>query len=621
MTLGEESYTRHKNRVKRARTLVEIAFVIAALYLLYTLFFHGKTYQPYSESQVSPTTDTGFIALSYFGVDRIGDTSTLIGGKQLREHLKALKDNGYVTITQEDIEKYYEKGQPLPEKALYLMFEDGRRDTAIFADDIIEDLNFKGVMMTYPEKFDHEDPKFLRPSDLKDMTDSTFWELGTNGYRLEYINVYDRYHNFIGEIDPLTYAMMRPYLGRDYNHYLMDYIRDKDRIPVETLGHMKRRIGYDYSRVAELYQDHLGYVPQVYVLMHANTGKFGNAASVSYENEKWIRKLFTMNFNREGYSFNQRNSSLYDLTRMQPQPYWPVNHLLMRIKYDTKQQDITFKRGDTRIEDWEILKGAGEYKEESIILTSLPEKEGLMRLKNHYSYGDVDIKVRLEGNSFGGQKVLFRGNKDFTSCLSAGIEQGKLVIAVREGAGEKKLFEEKLSVLDGETPISIEEDKKRVRMGVLAALTRYADTTDKAKLYAARMEETRDRKASSVKDGEQEYEAPESFHARLDRELEIRMRGNQVTVLLDGKEAAHVEAPEMTGREVGLWSGWNSQAWSQRNLADDVYDGVFEHLIITSHKDGKESLIYSSELTGLDKWRFDANQKWESVLGWFLKHF
>ena len=80
MTLGEESYTRHKNRVKRARTLVEIAFVIAALYLLYTLFFHGKTYQPYIESQVSPTTDTGFIALSYFGVDRIGDTSTLIGG-------------------------------------------------------------------------------------------------------------------------------------------------------------------------------------------------------------------------------------------------------------------------------------------------------------------------------------------------------------------------------------------------------------------------------------------------------------------------------------------------------------------------------------------------------------
>ena len=56
----------------------------------------------------------------------------------------------------------------------------------------------------------------------------------------------------------------------------------------------------------------------------------------------------------------------------------------------------------------------------------------------------------------------------------------------------------------------------------------------------------------------------------------------------------------------GLWSGWNSQAWSQRNLADDVYDGVFERLIITSAKEGKESLIYSTELSGLDKWCFDA---------------
>lgn len=52
-----------------------------------------------------------------------------------------------------------------------------------------------------------------------------------------------------------------------------------------------------------------------------------------------------------------------------------------------------------------------------------------------------------------------------------------------------------------------------------------------------------------------------------------------------------------------------------------IYDGVFERLIITSAKEGKESLIYSSELSGFDKWRFDANQKWESVLGWFLRHF
>ena len=618
MVLGDEVYSRRKNRNKRIRTFFELLAVVAILFTLWTLFFHTKTYVPYDKNHVSDTTDTGFVALSYFGVDRIGDTSTLIGERQLREHLTAMKEQGYVTITAEDIENYYRNGTPLPKKALYLMFEDGRRDTAIFADSILEGMNYKGVMMTYPEKFDHPDPKFLKPSELTDLTDSTFWEMGTNGYRLEYINVYDRYHHFIGEIDPLTYAMMRPYLGRDYNHYLMDFIRDKDRRPAETMDHMKRRIGYDYTRLRDLYMEGIGYVPQVHVLMHANTGRFGNAPSVSRENEKWIRKLFAINFNREGYSFNNRDSSIYDLTRMQPQPYWPVNHLLMRIKYDT-DQDVTFKTGDDRIRDWDLLKGAAEYKEESIILTSLPESQGLMRLKNSGGYSDVHIRVRLEGNSFGGQKLIFRGNKELTSYLSAGIQHGRLVVSENHQGKETKLYDEKLSILDGNAPISIEEDQKEVREGVLSALTRYADTPEKAKLYASRLEKTKDETPKTVAEGAAPYEAPESFHARLDRQLEILAKGDTVEIWLDGKPVTEVTTEITDGSEIGLWAGWDAEAWSQRNLADDVYDGVFERLIISKADDSQ--VIYSTELKGWDKWKFDIHQKWETILGWFLRNF
>lgn len=618
MTLGDEIYSRKKNRKKAIRTVFECIAVALIVFTLWELFFHTKVYVPYDRDKVSASTDTGFVALSYFGVDRIGNTSTLIGEKQLKEHLSAMKDQGYVTITQEDIEDYYKNGKPLPKKALYLMFEDGRRDTAIFADNILENLNYKGVMMTYPEKFDHPDPKFLKPSELTDLTDSTFWELGTNGYRLEYINVYDRYHHFIGEVDPLTYAMMQPYLGRDYNHYLMDFIRDKDRVPAETMDHMKRRIAYDYERLRDLYTEDIGYVPQVHVLMHANTGRFGNTPSVSRENEKWIRKLFSMNFNREGYSFNNKESSIYDLTRMQPQPYWPVNHLLMRIKYDT-DQDVTFKTGDERIHNWDIIKGAAQYKEESLIVTSLPESQGLIRLKNSGGYSDVHIQVRLEGNSFGGQKVLFRGNKELNSYISAGIANGRFVITEHMNGKDKVLFDEKLSLLDGKEPISVDEDQKNVQVGVLEALTRYADTKDKAKAYAAKLEKTREEQPKTVAEGGEEYEAPESFHARLDRQLDIKALGKDIVVMLDGKEVASVETTLTDGSEIALWAGWDSNAWSQRNLADDVYDGVFERLIVSKADDS--AVIYSTELKGVDKVKFDIHQKWESVLDFFLTHF
>ena len=245
--------------------------------------------------------------LSYFGVDHIGDTSTLIGQKQLHKHLQELKRQGFVTITQQDIKDYYQLNKPLPPKSLYLMFEDGRRDTAIFAQPVLEDLNFKATMMSYGENIESLDLKFLNPSELEELEKSSFWEPGTNGYRLEYINVFDRYNNYIGEIDPLRYAMISPYLERRYNHYLMDYIRDKDGVPKESYNHMRRRISYDYERLRDIYTEHFGKVPGVYVHMHANTGKFANNNAVSAVNEKWIRELFTMAFNREGYCFNQRN--------------------------------------------------------------------------------------------------------------------------------------------------------------------------------------------------------------------------------------------------------------------------------------------------------------------------
>ena len=105
--LGDEAFTRRKDRFKCIRTVIQFLILALAIVALINLFFHLKTYHPYDDSAVSNSgEDTGFIAISYFGVDRIGDSSTLIGKDLLEEHLSALKDQGYVTITQKDIEEY-----------------------------------------------------------------------------------------------------------------------------------------------------------------------------------------------------------------------------------------------------------------------------------------------------------------------------------------------------------------------------------------------------------------------------------------------------------------------------------------------------------------------------------
>ena len=227
------------------------------------------------------------------------------------------------------------------------------------------------------------------PKDLLKLKNSTYWELGTNGYRLEFINVFDREENFLGELTSIEFSELQDTIDRDYNHYLMDYIRDEDSVPLESYDEMKARILNDYKKLSEIYNNDLGGVPELYPIMHSNTGQFGTNNRVSDVNEEWINKLFAMNFNREGFSLNTKESFIYDLTRLQPQAYWSTNHLLMRL-YDDTKEEIKFVIGDEeKALDFEEVKGQIEFIDDKIILTSLPKDTGLLKLKNSEGYKDI----------------------------------------------------------------------------------------------------------------------------------------------------------------------------------------------------------------------------------------
>lgn len=621
--IGHEDFTRRKNRWKKVRVCMQFVILIAAVYVIVNFFFTFKSYVAFTNDDVSDV-DQGFIALSYFGVDRIGDTSTLIGKEQLRRQLTELRDQGYVTITQKDILDYYRNGKPLPPRSLYLMFEDGRRDTAIFAQEIMEDLNFKATMMTYPEKFAHKDPKFLMPKDLHEMEESSFWEMGTNGYRLEYINVFDRYNNFIGEIDPLRFDMVRPYLGRRYNHYLMDYIRDKDDLPTESERHMKARVSYDYMRLRDIYENELGYVPQTHVLMHANTGRFGNHPLVSAVNERWIRDLFPMNFNREGFVLNERGSSLYDLSRMQPQPYWPINHLLMRIKYDTND-DLVFVEGeqDTR-RAWALVEGALEAYDESLILTTLPEGDALVRLQEGLELRDLRFEAYVEGNAFGAQQVYLRSTSDCSNAIRVQLVNNQLVVEEIIGGSERELYREKLPVILEETIPSVEEDRRDAMVRENEAFARYAPSPIAAREYLGRAEALRDTPVATVADGAEPYEGTQSFHRRSKHRMVILLRDDLLSVEIDGHMGPQELPVRLTERgSIFLGASWKGAAWSQRNLADDVYDGIFHKVRLLAHTGrdaGEERVLYSSEYTDWEKAKKNMKERWDALIAWFLEY-
>lgn len=614
-----------KDIKKLIRTIFEGIFLLVLLFFIIKALFVIKIYEPYDETdtQVVSGEDKGFLALSYFGVDRSG-TDTLISTERLGEHLEALSELGYVTVTQQDILDYYEKGKPLPDKALFLMFEDGRKDTAIFAQKVLEKNNFIATALTYAEKFETKDNKFLMPRDLNSLMKGGWWELGTNGYRLSYINAYDRYGRFLGELTSREYIELTDYMGRDYNHYLMDYIRDKDGLPVESQQMMRERITHDYDLMNDIYTEEIGELPDFYVLMHANTGMFGNNEAVSEVNEENITRLFAANFNREGFSMNNRESSVYDLTRMQPQAYWYTNHLLMRIKYDLAEEErdtITFVTGDEeRMQDWELLSGAAEFKGEQIVLTSEPESEGTLRLKGSDSWSDVRVTAQLTGNKVGTQTIYLRADEEKSRYVAVKIQNDVLYILQNTGAGEEELFSMELRLLDDTEPVSVEEDSQAALESELSVRARYSGSIGEWLAYIRKRRQVQGEKVQSVDEGAEEYIKEIQILDPGDRNIDIFLQGSMLSVQIDGKDAAtDISVGVDEAGSLYLESCWGGDGYSQRNLADDVYDAVFEQLSVYSADDSSQ-VLYRNVLTGTEKVAQTVSSIWNTIVDWFVRN-
>ncbi|HWR21953.1 MAG TPA: glycoside hydrolase [Feifaniaceae bacterium] len=611
-------YFKKHDRRKRIRTVFECVILLFAAFLLAQAFIETNAYEPPASVPMSETAAPGFVALSYFGVERYGSSDTLIELDRLHAHISALKASGYVTVTEQDIIDYYVLKKPLPEKALFLMFEDGRRDTAIFAQEVLEAYNYRAMMFSYADKLEKRDNKFLSADDLLALKKSTYWELGTNGYRLEYINVFDRYDNYVGHIDSIQFSLISQYLRRNYDHYLMDFIRDEDGVPEESYEEMAARIGADYASMQDTYTGKLTYLPRTYSLMHANSKEgYGTHKLASAENEAHLKELFTLCFNREGDSVNDFDTPVYDLTRMQPQAHWQTNHLLMRLWDDTKEP-MAFVYGDAeQAKEWQVKAGAAEFRENRILITSLPSGAGRIA---HRAVDETDIvlEATLNGNLYGAQGAYLRAVEDLSSYVYAGIQDRTLTVSERSGGTVKELASVNLFAFFHEAERTVAEDEAESLLAAQNAILQSdADAAAKAKAQT-RKDALLSGSPSSLPAGAEAYRPETDLSDSGSYKLRVALSGDTLRVAVNGTPVLDQKVSAAEGGQVQLEAAVSHGNFSQRNLYDDVYDGVFEDVLITTPA-GKT--LYTNRLSGREAFFAGADRITKDVINWFIDVF
>jgi hypothetical protein len=567
-----------KNRRKVIRTIFQIIILACLIWVLVQTLFTIRTY----EEPVRSTWHSrgGFIALTYFGVGRNG-TSTFIDDDRLMEQLETLKNLGFVTVSQQDLIDFYEKGSPLPDRALFLAFEDGRNDSALYAQGILEKLNYRATMMTYADKMIRHERKFLRPKQLQNMADSGYWEIGSNGNRFTYINIHTESGDFYGMLEDIEFDQLRGVTS--YNHYLMDLLRDRRMIPVENRDEMFARINSDYAALAGQYRKAFGYVPHVYMIMHANALYGGINPLVEEANDGNIRRLFDLHFNREGAAYNSPDDDPYNLTRLQVPPYWYTNHLLMKLRLDTGM-DLPFVTGDERrAERWEPASGALQFLDERMVLTSPPYDHGVAVLKGSGGYTDVELDVELSGNVVGEHGLLLRYDRTRQSYVRVAIRDLRLIV-------EEKLPGEPVTLLADE-PI-----------GSLAPVSDGGDAADT---------ENAANHAVTARTG---ASYPVSLAQKI--RLSVAVKGNTLSVAVDGKKLADEIVIRAERGAVALTS-----RRSEHNVKDPIFDAVFDRLVITRTDVDPHEVVYRDRLEGLSLWLHRAKKWTDAVIDWAIEQF
>ncbi len=357
---------------KGVRTLLQVILLAALTVVPVLHFLQVKRYEPVNPALME--SDKGFVAVSFPGANRTRKGARMDDG-MLFEQLSALKESGLVTLTQQDVLDFYGSGGRLPEKGMLLLFEDGRRDTVMLVQPMLERLNYKATMLREAGGLTQKENGKLQPNNLLDMASTSFWELGSSGY------------------------------------------------------------GTDYDSINTIYTKQLGYAPLLYAILPTEGADGDAAQNTRAQNPEGTRRAGQMALSREGEAFNTRDSSPLELTRIQAQSYWYTNHLLMRIQQDTGYP-MAFQTGDSRrAAHWSIQCGRAEFRAGTIILTTPPDSPAEMHLSHSERFQNVSLRVDLDGNVVGEQAIFLRRDAQKNSFIKVALKDNSLLLSQKESVG------------------------------------------------------------------------------------------------------------------------------------------------------------------------------------------
>lgn len=115
--------------------------------------------------------DKSVPVLMYHSIDYEKGNELRVPKEKFREQMQYLKDNGYTTLTFDELYDFLVNNKPVPEKSVVITFDDGYEDNYQNAYPILKQFGFNATIFMITNTVDNEKP-FLTSQQLKEMEQS-----------------------------------------------------------------------------------------------------------------------------------------------------------------------------------------------------------------------------------------------------------------------------------------------------------------------------------------------------------------------------------------------------------------------------------------------------------------
>lgn len=418
------------NRTKILRIALQVLILLGAGLLLGRYVFEEGT--PPVRDRASWSGRHGFVAISYAGIGHESDQRDVVTKERLREHVEALTLAGYTSVTTQDVVDFYEKGKPLPDKAVYLMFEGGRKDSVMFSQPVLAEFGAVATAFIPTSTLDGWNRFFLHAGEVGQLAGDIFWDIGSMGH------------------DPYAAAMHE---DGAVSYPLVTQVTQANGMP-ESLQAFRKRIEDDLATASITLQKATGAPAHAFVLVPANTLDQSMPEARRNAVKEAIRQHYRIAFINEGDCFNSRDADPLALSRLLVRAEWSAGQLLAELesRQPKTEPDSFPEAGDAGI--WQARLGSIKTAGPASVRLVRDSRGAFAMLRGTEALENASFSVLIQPSSDAGALVYLR-YRSVDSYLRLQVDENRILVQEKAG-GKLALLHQYLLQSEVGAPVLLE---------------------------------------------------------------------------------------------------------------------------------------------------------------------